>query len=278
MSHTGRTRTAGVLGWPVHHSLSPQLHAHWFARYGIDAAFVPFPVAPERVAEAVAGLRALGMVGGSVTLPHKQAVIDHLDVVDPQARRIGAVNTIVVDPDGRLVGCNTDAGGFLDHLRQSTPGWRPDAGAQVVVGAGGAARAILVALADAGATRLRLVNRTNARGHALAASLDLAAEVVDWADRQQALGDAGLLVNATTQGMVGQPALAIDPAALPAAAIVYDIVYTPEDTPLLTAARACNLATVDGIGMLLHQARGQFRAWFGVDPAVDAALKRAVLG
>lgn len=278
MSYTGRTRTAGVLGWPVRHSLSPQLHAHWFERYGIDGAFVPFPVAPERVGEAVAGLRALGLVGGSVTVPHKQAVIDHLDAVDPQARRIGAVNTVVVDADGRLVGYNTDAGGFLDHLRLSAPAWQADAGAQVVVGAGGAARAILVALADAGATHLRLVNRTTARGHALAADLGLAVEVVDWADRQHALGGARLLVNATTQGMTGQPALALDPAALPATAVVYDIVYTPEDTPLLTAARARGLATVDGIGMLLHQARGQFRAWFGVDPVVDAALKRAVLG
>ena len=277
MSHTGRTRTAGVIGWPVGHSRSPQLHGYWLRRYGVDGAFVPFAVPPDRVGEAVAGLHALGLVGASVTVPHKQAVMAHLDGIDLQARRIGAVNTILMDGDGRLIGRNTDAPGFLAHLRSAAPDWRPD-GVQVVVGAGGAARAILVALADAGARQLRVINRTVERGRALVDAVGLAAEVVDWSRRQDALGDAALLVNATTQGMSGQPPLDVDPTALPATAIVYDIVYTPEDTPLLTAARARGLATVDGIGMLLHQARPQFEGWFGIEPEIDAALKHAVLG
>ncbi len=278
MSHSGRTRTAGVIGWPVEHSLSPRLHGHWLDRYGIDGAFVPFAVHPSRVGAAVAGLAGLGLVGASVTVPHKQAVIPFLDAIDPAAARIGAVNMLRVTAEGSVHGRNTDIDGFLVHLRQSAPQWRADHGAQVVIGAGGAARAVLVGLATAGATQLRLVNRTAERARFLAADLDLAAEVVDWTDRHDALGDAGLVVNTTTQGMVGQPPLDLDLGGLPSDAVVYDIVYTPEETPLLGAARARGLATVDGIGMLLHQARPQFHGWFGVDPVVDEALKRAVLG
>ena len=278
------TRLAGVIGWPIHHSRSPKLHGHWLARYQIDGAFLPLAVKPERLADAVRGLTALGFQGCNVTLPHKQAVIDLLDRLDDTAGRIGAVNTIIVEPDGSLEGRNTDAFGFMENLRAGAPHWQPDRPA-LVLGAGGAARAVVVGLLEAGCPDLRLTNRTRDRADAFWADLhavdpDFAApiRVVDWSDRGAAGTGIGLLVNTTTLGMTGQPALEIDLSALPHDAVVADIVYAPLVTPLLGTAKARGLHTVDGVGMLLHQARPGFRAWFGVDPVVDAPLRAAVLG
>ena len=278
------TRLAGVIGWPIHHSRSPKLHGHWLARYQIDGAFLPLAVKPERLADAVRGLTALGFQGCNVTLPHKQAVIDLLDRLDDTAGRIGAVNTIIVEPDGSLEGRNTDAFGFMENLRAGAPHWQPDRPA-LVLGAGGAARAVVVGLLEAGCPDLRLTNRTRDRADALRADLHAVdpgfaapIRVVDWSDRGAAGTGIGLLVNTTTLGMTGQPALEIDLSALPHDAVVADIVYAPLVTPLLGTAKARGLHTVDGVGMLLHQARPGFRAWFGVDPVVDAPLRAAVLG
>lgn len=268
---------AGVIGWPISHSRSPALHGHWLARYGLRGAYVPLAVAPEKLGDAVRGLSALGFRGCNVTVPHKEAVLKHVDHVDPRAARIGAVNTIVVGADGRLEGRNTDGYGFLANLENAGRGMPDPDRPAVVVGAGGAARAILVALQDAGIAEIRVVNRTADRTMAVCGEFGAPLRPVAWAERASALRDAGLLVNTTTQGMHGHPALDLDLAALPRDAVVTDIVYTPLVTPLLAAAAARGNPTVDGLGMLLHQARPGFEAWFGVAPTVDTVLRAAVL-
>jgi shikimate dehydrogenase len=278
MIPTGKARVAGVIGWPVGHSRSPRLHGFWLDRHGIDGAYVPLAVPPGRIGEAVRALPALGFRGANVTVPHKEAVMEALDEVDPSARRIGAVNTIVVREDGSLEGRNTDGFGFLENLREGRPGWDAAAGPAVVLGAGGAARAILVALAEAGAPEIRLLNRTAERAERLAAEIGGPIRVLPWERRAGALDGAALLVNTTTQGMAGQPPLEIDLAPLPRGAVVTDIVYAPLETPLLAAARARGNAVVDGLGMLLHQARPGFEAWFGHRPEVTPELRAFVLG
>lgn len=274
---TAKAAVAGVMGWPVGHSRSPRLHGWWLDRYGIDGAYIPLAVPPDRVAEAVRALPALGLRGANVTVPHKEAVIAACDRVDPVARRIGAVNTLVVAEDGTIEGRNTDAFGFMENLRADRPDWRAGAGPAVVLGAGGAARAILVALADAGAPEIRLLNRTRDRAETLAAELGGPVRVLPWEERAFALDGAALVVNTTTQGMGGQPALDLDLGRLPLAALVTDIVYTPLHTPLLKAAMERGNPVVDGLGMLLHQARPGFEAWFGRVPEVTPELRRFVL-
>ena len=277
MSVGGKTKVAGVLGWPVEHSLSPRLHGFWLAEHGIDGVMVPLPVRPEHFADALHALPKLGFVGASVTLPHKEAALKLADDVEPLARRIGAVNALIVRPDGTVFGRNTDAFGFMESLRHGAPGWRADAGAAVVLGAGGAARAVVAALLDAGVAEIRLVNRTAARAQELVRAMNGPVVARSWAERAQALDGAALLVNTTTLGMTGQPPLDLDLAALPAMATVADIVYVPLETPLLKAARARGLAAVDGLGMLLHQGRPAFAAWFGLEPKVTPALRAFVL-
>ena len=268
---TGHARIAGVLGWPVAHSRSPRLHGLWLQRHGIDGAYLPLPVRPERFAGAVRALADLGFQGANVTIPHKEAAFAVCDEVAESARRAGAVNTLVFR-HGRILGSNTDGFGFLENVREAAPGWQPAAGPAVLLGAGGSARAIAAALLEAGCPRLTLVNRTPARAEALARALGGPVEVA----AQPPLRDAALLVNTTSLGMEGQPPLEIDLAPLPAAAVVADIVYVPLETPLLTEARARGLRAVEGLGMLLHQARPGFEAWFGVAPRVDAALREFV--
>ena len=268
---SGHARLAGVLGWPVSHSRSPRLHGHWLETLGIDGAYVPLPVQPDRFADAVKALADLGFRGANVTIPHKQAAFEVCDVVDATAQRAGAVNTLVFR-DGRIEGSNTDGFGFLESVREQAPGWQPAQGPVVLLGAGGAARAIAAALLDAGCPLVTLVNRSRDRAEALARDLGGAVAVSE----APPLEDAALLVNTTSLGMQGQPPLAIDLAPLPEAAIVADIVYVPLETPLLAAARARGLAGVDGLGMLLHQARPGFEAWFGAAPRVDATLRAVV--
>ena len=274
---SGKARLAGVIGWPVAHSRSPRLHGFWLQRYGIDGAYLPFAVKPENLPAALAALPLLGLRGVNVTLPHKEAALGLCARVSEAARRIGAVNTIVVGEDGALEGSNTDAFGFLEHLKASQPSFQPESGPAVLLGAGGAARAIAVALLDAGVPELRLANRTASRAAALAAELGPRVRPVAWADRASALAGSALLVNSTTMGMSGQAPLDLDLSRLPRQAVVYDIVYVPLETPLLAAARARGNAAVDGLGMLLHQARPGFAAWFGREPEVDAALRDFVL-
>ena len=269
-------KLAGVLGWPITQSRSPVLHGHWLKQYGVNGTYLPLPVPPERLPDAIRGLRALGFSGCNVTIPHKLEVLKLMDVVDPVAQRIGAVNTVVVQNDGTLSGFNTDAYGFLASLRDVRPEWKASAGPIVVLGAGGAARAVVVALLDDGASEIRLINRTIERAQELAQVDPSRIRVVEWEKRTGALDGAALLVNTTSQGMVGYPPLDIALDALPTGAMVCDIVYNPLETPLLAAARKRGNTTVDGLGMLLHQAVPAFEAFFGVRPHVSNELRRAV--
>ncbi len=274
---TGRARIAGVFGWPVTHSRSPRLHGFWLAKYGIDGAYLPFATHPSALEAAIRALPSLGFRGANVTLPHKEPALAAMDEVTARAQRIGAVNTIVIGENGLIHGDNTDGFGFLAHLKASAPKWRAAHGDAVVLGAGGAARAIVVALLDAGAPRVLLANRTERRAEDLARDIGGDIEVVGWAGRGAALKTAGLLVNTTQLGQAGQPPLEIDLKQLPPEAVVDDIVYVPMETPLLAAAKARGNRTVDGLGMLLHQARPGFAAWFGVEPEVTPELRDFVL-
>lgn len=280
MSHTGKTLTAGVFGWPISHSRSPRLHGFWLKHYGIDGAYLPLPARPEDFETAVRGLAAAGFRGANVTVPHKEAALRLCDHVDPFAAKIGAVNTLVFGEDG-ISGSNTDAFGFLENLRSGAEGYRSDRGPALVVGAGGAGRGIVAALLNDGATEVRLTNRTASRAEQVADELsgrfDGKIEIVPWAERTDALGDIALLVNSTSLGMQGQPPLDLDLENLAPAALVNDIVYTPLETPVLAAARARANPTVDGLGMLLHQARPGFSAWFGVNPEVTEDLRAMML-
>ncbi len=273
---SGRARLAGVAGWPVSHSLSPRLHGFWLEHHGIDGAYLPLAVAPEHLETALRGLGDLGFRGVNVTIPHKGTALALCDEVAPLAARIGAVNTLVFE-DGRLKGSNTDAFGFLENLRRGAPAWDPVAGPALILGAGGAARAVAVALLDAGTPELRLANRTAARAEALAEELGGEVTAVPWEARSAALGDLALLANTTSLGMTGQPPLDLDLGPLPTDALVTDIVYVPLETELLARARARGNPVVDGLGMLLHQARPGFEAWFGVAPEVTAELRAFVL-
>ncbi len=273
---SAQAKLAGVMGWPVAHSLSPRLHGFWLEHYRIDGAYLPLPVAPECFERALLGLADAGFRGVNLTLPHKRAGLAVCHQVEPLAERIGAVNTVVFE-DGRLEGRNTDAFGFLENLRQGAPGWDAAAGPALVLGAGGAARAVAAALLDAGAPEVRLSNRTAARAEALARALGARVVPVPWESRADALDGLALLVNTTSLGMAGQPGLDLDLDPLPASALVTDIVYTPLETPLLARARARGTSAVDGLGMLLHQARPGFEAWFGVAPEVTAELRAFVL-
>lgn len=273
---SAKARVAGIVGWPVGHSRSPRLHGYWLEKYGVDGAYVPMAVPPGRLGEALRALPALGFAGANVTIPHKEEALRVCDEADGAARRIGAVNTVSVGADGALHGSNTDAYGFVESLRAALPGWRAE-GAALVVGAGGAARALIVALLDAGYGEVRLCNRTDARATALAREFGTPCVTAPWADRAAAVGGAVLVANATAGGLAGKPALDLPLDALAEGAVVADIVYTPLTTPLLAAAARRGARCVDGLGMLLHQARPGFAAWFGVDPRVDEGLRRFVL-
>lgn len=276
MSISGQARIAGIIGWPVGHSRSPRLHGFWLRHYGIDGAYIPLPVAPQNLERAVRALPLMGFAGVNLTLPHKEAAVGLLDTIDPLARRIGAVNTLVIGADGRIEGRNTDAFGFIASLRQDCPSYRPEDGPAVVLGSGGAARAVAAALVDAKAPQIRLVHRTRANAERLAEDIGGPVALVDWRDRAEALAGAGLLVNTTVLGMAGQEPLDLALEALPLSAVVCDIVYVPLITDLLDRARRRGNRIVDGLGMLLHQARPGFAAWFGTMPEVTAELRAYV--
>ena len=269
---SGRARLAGIVGWPVAHSRSPRIHGFWLDRYAIDGAYVPLPVRSEDFTLALRGLRAAGFAGVNVTMPHKLAALDLCDTVDDFARRAGAVNTIVFHAD-HTHGTNSDGPGFMAALQQA--GVDPGAGPALILGAGGAARAIAAALLACRVPVL-VANRTRARTETLASHLPGLA-IADWERREQVLAECALLVNATSLGMDGQPPLELDLSRASSTLVVAETVYTPLQTMLLARARACGLRNVDGLGMLLHQARPGFAAWFGTEPTVDAELRRFVL-
>jgi shikimate dehydrogenase len=280
MKITGTTRLAGVMGWPLSHSRSPLLHGFWIRETGIDGAYLPLPVEPAHLEQALHALPVLGFRGCNLTIPHKRAALSFVDHVEPTARRIGAVNTVVVRPDGSLEGRNTDAFGFRESLAEAIPDWDPAAGPAVVLGAGGAARAIVAALGEAGVAEIRIVNRTFARAERVARDLSTpqtSIKIHSWDEVNGALRRAGLLVNATSLGMVGEPPLLLDLSALPPSAPVVDVVYTPLETDLLAAARRRGNPAVDGLGMLLHQGRPGFEAWFEVTVSVSWELRAAML-
>lgn len=268
---SGTSRLAGIIGWPVSHSRSPRLHGFWLERHGIDGAYVPLGMRADDFVTGVRGLVAVGFQGANVTQPHKLAAFDICDVVEDSARRAGAVNTLIFR-DGKITGRNTDGWGFIAHARAS--GVNLKAGPALVLGAGGSARAIVAALQDEGVT-VSIANRTRARAEELAVTLP-ELTVVDWDQRSAALADHALLVNTTSLGMAGHPALAIDLGRARPGTAVVDIVYVPLETPLLVAARARGLLAVDGLGMLLHQGVPGFSEWFGVTPVVDEELRRFV--
>jgi shikimate dehydrogenase len=276
---TGKARVAGIMGWPVSHSRSPRLHGYWIAKYGVDAAYIPFKVRPDEVERALRAFPVLGFAGCNLTLPHKERALAVVDEVDQAARRIGAMNLLVVGEDGRLRGRNTDGLGFLAALRDGAASFEVTAGPALVLGAGGAAKAIVASLVDAGAPEVRIANRTRARAEKLADGLGAKViEVIDWEARAAGLDGAALLVNATSLGMQGQPPLELDLGRLPPEAVVNDAIYTPLETGILAAARARGNRTVDGLGMLLHQATYAFEEWFGILPEVTAELRAHVLG
>lgn len=285
MTTSGSTVRAGVAGWPVSHSLSPRLHGFWLDQLGIDGSYEAIPIEPADFEPAIRRLMATGYRGLNLTVPHKVAGLAIADRVDPWAQAVGAVNTLVFGEDGTIEASNTDGFGFIENLRAGAPDLDFRLGPAVVLGAGGAARAVAAALLDADIRAVRLINRTREKADALASHLSTAfngrynglVEVADWDERTDALGDALVLVNTTTLGMTGQPALDLDLAALPRHATVNDIVYTPLETPLLADARSRGNPVVDGIGMLLHQARPGFEAWFGVRPVVTPELRDHVL-
>lgn len=270
-------KKAGVMGWPIGHSKSPALHGFWLREHGIDGSYVALPVRPEDLSAELRALPDRGFSGVNLTVPHKEAALAIVDSIDDVARRIGATNCVVVK-DGKLTATNTDAYGFITNLTRGAPGYRPSAGAAAVLGAGGASRAVCVALMDAGCPELRLTNRNRARAEALAAELGKKVTVVDWDKRNAMLSDAALLVNTTRLGMTGEPPLDVDLTSLPTTAVINDIVYAPLETALLQAAKSRGNAVVDGLGMLLYQAQPAFAAFFGKMPEVTPSLRAHVLG
>jgi shikimate dehydrogenase len=274
---------ACIVGWPVEHSRSPALHGFWLKQHRIDGHYGRLPVEPNRAAleELVAFLRRTPNARGcNLTLPHKIDIMPLLDRIHPGAAHIGAVNTVIKHPDGTLEGRNSDGFGFLEALKQGAPDWRAEAGPVVVLGAGGAARAIVATLAEAGVPELRLVNRTQATaidlGVAFTPKDGRRIAIERWAERDATLKDVTLLVNTTSLGMKGQPPLELDLTQLPRTAVVDDIVYVPLETDLLARARARGNRCIDGLNMLLHQGRVGFEAWFGPKVTVSAEQRRAV--
>lgn len=267
---------AGVFGWPASHSKSPALHGHWLKRYGIKGWYLPLPVRPEAFESVLEALPRMGFVGANVTMPHKAEAFRLSQEATPLARRLKAANTLTFR-EGRVFADNTDGFGFLENLRQAAPQWRADLGPAVVIGAGGASRAVIAALAEAGAPQIRLLNRTQANSEELQRDLDLPLKLLPMEKLSEALEGAALAVNATALGMAGGPPFDLDLSALPPGILATDLIYAPLRTPFLEAAERQGARIVDGLGMLLHQARPGFKAWFGREPEVDADLRRAVL-
>ena len=269
---------AGVMGWPIAQSRSPILHNYWIDKYKLNGRYVPLAVKPENLADAIRGLRALGFRGCNLTMPHKQYAMTMVDSVTDTAKRIGAVNCIVVEPDGKMWGTNNDGNGYYLSLLEVVPSFKADAGPLAILGAGGAARAVLVTLLERGAKEIRLINRTFEKAQALAKDLDPSiVKAVPWEKRSDVIGDVALLTNATNQGMTGKPPLDISLGKLPKQTLVSDLIYVPPETPFLAAARARGNVTVNGLGMLLHQARPAFQAWFGVMPEITPDLRAAIM-
>jgi shikimate dehydrogenase len=267
-------KAACVIGWPIGHSRSPLIHNYWIKLHGLDAEYRREAVSPEHFSDFITHLVERGYVGANVTVPHKETALA-MSEPDDRARAVGAANTLWLD-GGRLRSTNTDVEGFIGNLDATAPGWDRGLRCAFVLGAGGAARAVLFGLLERGVGRILLANRTAERAAALRTQFGDRVQPVRWGDLDALMPEAGLLVNTTSLGMAGQPPLTIDISHLPANAVVNDLVYVPLETALLAAARSRGLRTVDGLGMLLHQAVGGFERWFGMRPQVTEALRALV--
>lgn len=268
---------AGVIGSPIAHSKSPRLHGHWLRKLGLPGHYVPMDVATEDFEQVLRSLPKAGFVGVNVTVPHKEAALKVADVVTDRATLIGAANTLIFLEDGRIHADNTDGFGFIENLRQNAPDWDAKAGPAAVLGAGGAARAILASLLDAGAPEILLSNRTRARAEALQSDFGSKIKVIDWVQAGNMLEDAATVVNTTSLGMLGHPELRVPLDGLQKGALVTDLVYNPLQTRLLREAEEMGCVTVDGLGMLIHQAVPGFERWFGKRPEVDADIRAVLL-
>jgi shikimate dehydrogenase len=276
MSHD-RIPLAGVIGSPIAHSRSPQLHAHWLKTLGIQGFYIPMDVTEADLESVLRALPMMGFRGVNITVPHKEKALEIADMVTDRATLIGAANTLVFREDGQIQADNTDGYGFTENLRQNAPGWTPEAGPAAVLGAGGAARAVIAALLDVGVPEILLSNRTRVRAEALQQQFGRRVVVVEWVQAGNMLEEAQTVVNTTTLGMVGQPPLRVPLDGLRKGAVVTDLVYAPLQTRLLIEAEKMGCVAVDGLGMLLHQAVPAFERWFGTRPEVDAATRAAAL-
>lgn len=272
-----RIPLAGVIGNPIAHSKSPRLHRHWLAKYGIAGDYVPLHVDKDDLHEVLRALPKMGFVGANVTIPHKVAVLDIADQVLDRATLIGAANTLIFHEDGKIIADNTDGYGFLANLKQGAPDWRPDLGPAAVLGAGGAARAVIVSLLDAGAPEILLANRTRTKADVLRSEFGSRVRVFEWVQAGNMIEAATTVVNTTSLGMVGSPELRVPLDGLQPGTVVTDLVYNPLRTHLLDEAEKAGCTVVDGLGMLLHQGVPGFERWFGVRPEVDQATRDAVL-
>lgn len=277
MTKAPRIPLAAVIGAPVAHSRSPALFSHWFDTYGIAGHYVPIHVEQSDLAAVLQTLPKLGFVGCNVTIPHKEAVLELADTITDRARQIGAANTLTFR-DGQIEADNTDGLGFIANLHHNAPDWDPTAGPAVVLGAGGAARAILSALISENVPEILIANRTRSRADQLAKEFGATVKVIDWADATRVLNQVKTVINSTSLGMTGKAPLTLSLDGLHAGQLVTDIVYTPLKTDLLKAAKAKGCQTVDGLGMLLHQAVPGFARWFGQAPEVTESTRKAVLG
>lgn len=274
---TDKIPLAGVIGSPIGHTKSPRLHQHWLKRYGINGYYIPMEISSDDLEDAIRMLPRLGFVGVNVTIPHKEHVLSIADIVTDRAALIGSANTLIFREDGKVHADNTDGYGFIENMRQGVPDWKPDAGPAAVIGAGGAARAVIASLIDAGVKEIRLTNRTKTRAEALRKEFGSKVAVYDWVQAGNMLEGAKTVVNASSLGMVGKPEMRIPLDGLSRDAVVTDLVYAPLETALLAHARSIGCETVDGLGMLLHQAAPGFARWFNFKPEVDDDLRRAVL-
>jgi len=274
---TDKIPLAGVIGSPIAHSKSPQLHRHWLKTLGLAGDYIPMDVVIQDLEQVLRTLPKAGFVGVNITIPHKEAALEIADLVTDRATLIGAANTLIFRKDGQIHADNTDGYGFIENLKSGAPAWNPAAGPATVLGAGGAARAVLASLIDAGVPEILLTNRTRVRAEKLADDFGKKITVVDWVQAGNALDESALVVNTTSLGMIGKPAMRVPLDGLRPDAVVTDLVYTPLRTDLLAAAEAAGCVTVDGLGMLLHQAVPAFERWFGHRPTVDSATRAAAL-
>ncbi|MDQ2094312.1 shikimate dehydrogenase [Rhodalgimonas zhirmunskyi] len=274
---TDRIPLAGVIGSPVAHSKSPQLHHHWLRVHGLRGHYIPMDVNTDDLAEVLGTLPKMGFVGVNITVPHKEKVLEIADLITDRATLIGAANTLIFRKDGKIHADNTDGYGFIENLRQGAPNWNPSSGPAVVLGAGGAARAVVASLIDVGVPEILISNRTRVRAEKLADDFGKRVKVVDWVKAGNVLEDADMVVNTTSLGMLGKPEMRVPLDGLRKGTLVTDLVYNPLQTRLLREAEALGCQTVDGLGMLLHQAVPAFERWFGKRPVVDAATRAAIL-